>query len=212
MAKKTRWVAYFDLLGFGKYVKNHELNEIVNFYDIIRQNMRQIITGYKEKRGIKYSHFSDSFLMYSKTDSMTSFDLIDKAAKFFFTRLIEKKIPLRGAITVGEFYTHEHKNVFLGKALVDVVRYADCQDWVGFILTPMAESKISKNNYPLQNYIKCNIPLNSKRKNALSCFAFDMVKMDNGNNILFDKIVKMKDKAPKKYREKYKNSENFIHP
>lgn len=159
----------------------------------------------KRKYGIDYSWFSDTFIIFASDDSWESFLLIERASRLFFQRLILKRIPLRGALTVGDLYTQKKKNIFLGKALIDAYEYGNKQNWIGFILTPSVYDRLESRDYFKQGMYRrvqyYEIITHPKKENV---FAFTM------NAPCLEAIQAMENQAPTKDRDKYKNTENFI--
>jgi hypothetical protein len=156
MGYKSYWVAYFDLLGFENRVKigravwpileeyHAALTEIRTNPDIIRSKW-----------------FSDTFLFYTPDDSPTSFGGIEAACESFFYRMIERYIPVRGCLTVGHFYVED--DVLVGPALIDAYRLAECQDWLGFVLSPDAVSRRKQYGIRRDSYREYHVPVDHSR-------------------------------------------------
>jgi hypothetical protein len=157
------WVAYFDILGFKNEIRLYtskldtfvevQYGEIINYIDVdIKRETDLILKKRTEFIAQKYdcSWFSDSFLFYSSDDSIDSYLTIHLVATSFFHYMtIDKKWPLRGALTVGNFYADKNKNIYLGEAIIVAHSYTEKQDWIGLVLTPNARTKLEKDGHDL---------------------------------------------------------------
>jgi hypothetical protein len=97
---------------------------------------------------------SDTILIYSEDDTEESFGQIVNGAyvllqsSFLNSLSFEMKngvthinssrifLPLRGAISHGEFYADSARDIYFGKAFLDAMRWEKEQNWIGAILTP----------------------------------------------------------------------------
>jgi hypothetical protein len=194
-------------------VEKRDLALIIQDYENILQDLDLKASG-KRKFGIDYSWFSDIFLIFAKDDSLESFAFIEKASRLFFQRLILRNIPLRGALTVGELYTQKEKNIFLGKGIIDAYKYGECQNWIGFILTPRVYMRLKDTNLDLEKlpyYRRIEDPEIIKHFDKQNVFAFTMsVLAVNNQNKCLEAILYMKSLVEPKYRDEYQNAENFI--
>ncbi|HBG77873.1 MAG TPA: hypothetical protein DDW84_03340 [Phycisphaerales bacterium] len=139
------WIAYFDVLGFSRMIKEDSGNLVgfveVDYKEIIRA---LITTGKYDPDFVNILWFSDTFLLFTNDGSKGSLSKIDIAARHFFVNVIKKRIPLRGALSFGEFYADKQNNIFVGEGLIDAYKYAEYQNWLGFIMTPSAILEASK--------------------------------------------------------------------
>lgn len=172
------WVAYFDILGFKNQVLDfHEQNGSGNldvFVEIYYEILRYIENELRKKKDFTPAKFdyicsSDAFLFFACDDSIDSYRTIDRVARFFFRRMIWKRIPFRGALTVGDFYADKQKSVFVGQALIDAYRYAEKQNWIGSVMTPNACEKLCGTTFDLRrrsDYKEYDVPI--KRKEIIN--------------------------------------------
>ncbi|MBN1362481.1 MAG: hypothetical protein JW993_17930 [Sedimentisphaerales bacterium] len=131
------WVAYFDLLGFENRVRSEST---------VRPTLEEYQTALHEIQCKKTEitspkWFSDTFLLYAPDHSEKSFVEIDEACQRFFAHMVRWQVPLRGCLHVGNFYEDAEKGVLIGPALVDAYKLAECQDWLGFVLSPDAVTR-----------------------------------------------------------------------
>jgi hypothetical protein len=122
-----KWVAYFDLLGS----KNRKTLEL---YEIYATCLREAEWNTHLIDSVQIAYFSDTFLLYTPDDSIKSLNCIDKAACGFFDDLIDRDIPVRGAIACNEFYPDKANGIYLGQALVEAHEFGEKYNWLGLVL------------------------------------------------------------------------------
>jgi hypothetical protein len=161
-----KWVSYFDLLGFKRFVCEHPLENVFFAYSICLEEFRR-----QEQRAGKWSskleliHFSDSFLIYTTDDTAGSFAALEMASRHFFNFVLLRGggFPLRGAMACDDFYADRSSGVVFGKALVEAHEIGERFGWIGFVLSPSAVSRMAdpKINLPANerlNYREWNAP------------------------------------------------------
>lgn len=176
------WLACFDILGFKDELDAHRrdywyqhgvgyLSILVEAYQeaALRAIEAHKRAGYGRFANVPwyYAHFSDTFLFYSPGDSLDSNLVLDSIARCFFVEMIHRGMPLRGAVTCGEFYADRERNVYVGPALVEAYEYAEKQDWIGYVLTPQAREKLSGTEFdPARSidYVEYDVPVKPKER------------------------------------------------
>ena len=201
------WVAYFDILGFSKRVnelKEH-LDVFVKVYyeDIlaeIKGRSRRISQALRNE--IRYAWFSDTFIFFSKDAGPQSYISIELLSREFLNSQIYARHPLRGALSVGEFYSEKEKDIFVGPALIDAYKYAERQNWIGFVLTPKACGNLNQHGIQDRvNYIEYDVPFKAGKSKRLLAYKLKMVV--SGENILLEHIHQMQQEAKNKYPDEY---------
>lgn len=163
--------------------------------------------------GLLNSWFSDTFIVYSRSDSLQDFAHVESAARIFFQLLLIKNIPVRGCISHGKLYSQAKRNIFVGPALIEAHLYGEALDWVGFCLAPSVEQKL-KVELPLEqraHYRKVsdrNILRNAPVDN-LYAFAFNNGTV-NGKNPYRTALQTMRANAPSEAAKKYTNALAFL--
>ena len=208
-----RWFSYFDLLGFRNLVLKNRIEHVLPVYeDVLKVISRK--ADPKKSKGLSYSWFSDTFILFTKGNSDKEFALIEQASRLFFQNLILKEIPVRGSLTVGDLYSLQKKNIFIGKALIDAYEYGEKQNWLGFVLTPNVHSHLKGSSLELERrafYRHINDPkiITHSKPDNVYAYAFNNGEV-NGKNPFLKSIQTMKVQAGIKYEQKYINTENFI--
>lgn len=158
-AFRKRWVSYFDLLGFSDLVQT---KGELSVFDTITTALEEFKRKPKPKDHlIERVWFSDSFILYSQGASDIDFSCIEQVSRHFFLSLIQKEIPVRGALAFGELYADKDNNILFGKALLEAYKYSENQDWIGMILTPSAMLRMEEIRLPAEErpyYAKWSIP------------------------------------------------------
>lgn len=209
----NRWFAYFDLLGFSNLVRQHKIEHVLPIYEEVLDTITQKANS-KSGKGISYSWFSDTFILFTRSDTEQEFALIEHVSRLFFQKLILNKIPVRGALTVGSLYTQQQKNIFIGEALIDTYEYGEKQDWLGFILTPSVYHQLAGSSLNLgqrAHYRAVDIEgvITHPSPENVFAFAFNNGTV-NGMNPYLIAIQSMKQTAGTRYSRKYNNTEKFI--
>lgn len=102
---KDRWFCYVDLLGFTNLVRTRDAGVVIDSYE---EAIAQLERGAAAKQtlGISYSWFSDTFIIFSRGDTIDEFTWVEQAGRLFFQRLILAQIPARGALSHGPLYSN----------------------------------------------------------------------------------------------------------
>lgn len=128
-----RWLGYFDLLGTRALIKSRAHFYVFTVYATAIEEARKTLACQPTVSSV---WFSDTFLIYTSDDSAQNFAFIDQVSRWFvYFLLTTASIPVRGAISCGDFYADRSSNVYFGPALVEAYEYGEAQDWIGFLLS-----------------------------------------------------------------------------
>ncbi|MDP2744524.1 MAG: hypothetical protein Q8P00_05605, partial [Dehalococcoidia bacterium] len=213
----NRWVSYFDLLGFSELVNTREWFDVWLLYS-------KALKEFKEEFGlephVEKIWFSDTFVLYSSDDSNDSFISVEAMSRAFVYSLVCRGIPLRGAMSYGNFYANRQNSVFFGPAFIEAYNYGEHQDWVGFVLTPSAIKQMEIMGFPAHerlNYAYWDIPFKSleqKQTTHLPAYIIGGNLRLNGRNLSLDKLREIKlslqSSHNTKFVNKYENTIRFI--
>lgn len=134
----SRWIAYFDILGFSNMVESFPVWFVLKAYqEALKESETYNLCG-------KFIFFSDSFIFYTKDDSQDCLRDISTVTAMFFQNMFNKYIPLRGCLNVGQFYTNEENGIYFGRALIEAYRLAESQNWIGFVLSKNTREKLER--------------------------------------------------------------------
>ena len=210
---KDRWFCYLDLLGFTQLVRSTEVGAVIDLYE---EAIAKLEVGAATKRslGISYSWFSDTFIIFTRSDSLQEFTWLEQAGRLFFQRLILANMPARGAISHGKLYSNLEKNIFVGEALIEAYEYGEDQNWLGLLLAPSVYRRLEGTQLDVhQRYNYRRVPSHGvmRQQSAENVFAFAFNNVTtSGANPLLTAIRSMKRASAEPYRAKYEKTEQFI--
>ncbi|MCD4831868.1 MAG: hypothetical protein K8R02_08730 [Anaerohalosphaeraceae bacterium] len=141
----NRWVTHFDILGFKSRVESmakDRLNDTQT--SCIAEICEKALEECEKNKDIcKFIFFSDSFIFYTDDASQDSFKTIELVSAMFFHEMFHERIPMRGCLSTGRFYTDEEKRIFFGPAHIDAYELAEGQNWIGFVLSEKTKEKLA---------------------------------------------------------------------
>lgn len=150
----SRWVAYFDLLGITRLICEKRYVDVIHAY---QQAITHLDSPRSKNAKINHTWFSDTFVIATTDDSISSFARIEQISRLFAYFLILKKIPLRGAIACGHMYADFDNRIFIGESLVEAYQYGEAQDWVGFVLCPSAMAAMERLDLPAESRLNYSL-------------------------------------------------------
>lgn len=148
---ETYLLAFLDVLGFEKKLKDIGVREMQVLYqrliDIalepyVAKNLWTPLLSPISKNEfvpgmlwlpIRYAYFSDTILLWIPYRQHLVQPFLGKCLEVF-CEAINIDIPLRGAITAGEFVLHKKSNIYIGEPLVEAAKLEKAQDWIGVCL------------------------------------------------------------------------------
>ena len=211
---KRRWLSYFDLLGTSNLIRSGNIIKVFSAYQhaigrLSRWDGREI--------NVNQAWFSDTFILFTDSDSTESFAGIDLVSRYFSFSLIRRSIPFRGALACDEFYADPSARLYFGPALLDAYEYGEDQDWIGFILCPSAVQQLETVGLRIEerlNYTMYDVPF--KRRSAKSqtkvaaCILGEWIK-PSGKNIIPDILSEMASQhSSNRIIKKYSRSIEFL--
>jgi hypothetical protein len=131
--RKNGYVALFDVLGFSERVMRGAVGEGLDAY------VNTVVHISQHGKQLGTILFSDTVVLYTFEDSEDSFNDIIGASCQLFHDLLMADVPVRGAISYGEFLRSEderHGTVIAGRPIIDAYFYESRQQWIGIMLTP----------------------------------------------------------------------------
>lgn len=200
-------------MGFTNLVRTREVGEVVELYEDAISKL-EVGASTKKSLGLSYSWFSDTFIIFTRGDSLEEFTWLEQASRLFFQRLVLASIPARGAITHGKLYSNLEKNIFVGEALIEAYEYGEDQDWLGLLLAPSVYRKLEgtpldvRSRYNYRPVPKAGV-MRKLGSDGVFAFAFNNGTV-NGANPFHTAIQRMRRAAPEPIKPKYERVEVFI--
>lgn len=208
-------VTFLDVLGWkGLWQSNRDaVDHLRRLVRDTRKKAIEIVKAYNEKERakdvrykdtkIKVLSISDTIVFLTDTESITALSFHAQLCSWILEYALSKKLPLRGAISYGEFT--ESENIMLGPAIDEAAAWHESTDWIGVILTPSAKMYVRDEKIPyiIDNYD--NIPFKKANKTLKHCvdwsFRIEYALYDN----FLEKGPHMPEVAPK-----YLNTLEFL--
>lgn len=152
-----RFVAYFDVLGYGKRVENIFIDEEYKIQNKVLEDL-EVIT---KNSSINVINFSDTFILYPHEPGVsdTLFEGIIKSSLLLMLLLSIRKspyLPVRGAIAFGDFLFDKEKNIIIGDALREACSLEKQQEWMGCCLSDSCYEAAKKGADKSFNWFKDN--------------------------------------------------------
>lgn len=175
-------VAACDILGYSNLVREHSLQELVNYHlGNIVNVVKSSIPSPKEntnaptevellKTGaVGHVSFSDTIIIYSLDDNRDGRkNVLDAVYRLLCIPINTPYYRYRIGIAYGEMYVDIKQNVYIGKALVEAHDLEVLQEWSGASLTDSAASMF-KNHYPENSMIvDYDVPIKGNATKRLS--------------------------------------------
>jgi hypothetical protein len=143
--------AMFDVLGFSAWVKNTELQIILDTYHglieraVLRPNEKGSLSAIQTPEGAifavggppHYAYFSDTILLWCPLIPPAVADFVERCSDLMCESL-SMNIPLRGAIALGDAVLDKETGFFIGKPIVEAHNVESGQEWIGLTLAESA--------------------------------------------------------------------------
>jgi len=167
----------FDILGYRDFIKQNTLDKTIDIFKRLKVDLdRQAVTlAGQDTRQLtaltptKSLVFSDTIVLYQALSrSMTDFAPTFLTKACVLLRLaFERGLPLRGAISFGEFFVHER--AFLGMPIIDAYEAERTQQWSGVALTLSAQREYEA--YETRRQSARNVTYRGITSNSADSFA-----------------------------------------
>jgi hypothetical protein len=152
---RSRFVALFDILGMKNWLACDTPESIASAVDEVigNQYAAQASSALKLANGqfsrqygplVGMTHFSDTVLAWTYDDSWASLSVLCRALRTLLAVACHRKIPLRGALAVGEIVCDAQRLRFVGPPLAEAYQWSEGKDHrcpyrgIGISFTPGA--------------------------------------------------------------------------
>ena len=136
----TGVVTFLDVLGW-KGIYSRKTNAIDSLTQLIQGVSSKAEEHSERIHGfIAVKSISDTIVIFTpctESDASTVIDIHGSLCQWIIPKSIDAEIPVRGAISYGEFEVNG--NIFVGKAVDEAASWHEQADWIGVHLTPSAE-------------------------------------------------------------------------
>ena len=140
-----RFVAFFDILGFGSWVENDGSMGVFTYVrgflnlmvraslpgSVVHPNMSVDVPS----SDLGYVMFLDSIVFYSRDDSYECLKtMLAVCGEFMNSVICGPSRMVRGAIAYGDFFVDPEVDAYVGQALIEAYRLEGQQDWLALSL------------------------------------------------------------------------------
>lgn len=207
------WVAVFDALGFTNRVEQASKNDVA--HDIlvgqIEDLLSEVMSDAAKHGKLKSLVFADTIVILAPTAEPRDYPWFLLQCKNLITRSISLRLPLRGAISIGQTHVAEQHPILLGAPFLEAHRYCDDQDWVGLLMTPSATRALRTAGLEPRHhdFVDGPIPLRKCPPDDALAFRFQN-GMANFASPLLHYLGEMKQLAPTEAKVKYERTIEHI--
>jgi len=214
-------VTFLDVLGWkGMWQQDTEAaKKLWSIVKATRNKTREIVKEYvyadkykdrfKEFRGketqsldkiVKTISISDTIVLFSKNEAELVIEIHAKICAWLLEHALLQAIPLRGAISYGDYIQHE--NIMQGPAVDEAASWYEFADWIGVALTPSAHLKVEAKirNKEIESITSYkDIPYKKKVHHLNSCvdWSFGTNTIEELKEVFLRKVPLTPDIAPK---------------
>lgn len=160
----------FDILGYRDLFEHNKLDDLIEIYydNILNRDVPALAFGNSHTSDLSPSveaeklAFSDTFILYQNIyDNNSQIEKLQRIFAFlvysaYLLRFsFHAGIPLRGALSFGEYYVDTKNISFLGKPIVEAYDASNKQNWCGAVVCNSAMDVIKDvlTNQDVKNYI-----------------------------------------------------------
>ena len=145
-----RFVAFFDIMGFKELVERNSHQDIVKKLGALKVTLNTMeefghYNRLKKKHDgeIKSITFSDSIIIFSKSDSAQDAEEIITTSSVLISMAIGQGIAIKGAISYGEITVDFDNSIFFGRPIIDAYLLHDQLQLYGMVFDHFSEEKIN---------------------------------------------------------------------
>lgn len=209
---KRVFVAFLDILGFSDLVKENDTQYLLNLYKRGIIEVNEILQKFWEtdewrehvkNPKVRSLTVSDSIILYTEGNGLDSFLKIIVYVHSFINYLISEGLPVRGAITFGDFVniSNRNNNILLGRSIVRAFELEKTQEWAGCVIDDICFERFDYD-------YKLSSPLKALLGDFIQIIRFAVPFKDiNTKNLIFKEMYVIN--WPIAYHETIPNVPNF---
>jgi uncharacterized LabA/DUF88 family protein len=136
---QEKYVAFLDVMGFRNLVSSGRVDNLESYFDRILSVLADIK---RDKASIESLMISDSIILISP-DTKRGFIQLVTAIRRIQSTLLFKKILMRGAVSFGEVYYDQEKNIIVGKGYIRAFSLEREAHFPRVIIDPLIVKKLA---------------------------------------------------------------------
>ena len=229
---QNRYVAYFDMLGLKTATRRNpakaweSLKNLQSCMDeVSKLKIHVLDKDIVLVNIVKTIILADSVLIFTHGDSLNDLTAILMLTSELFAKGLHRCVPLRGAITYGEFFYDFDLNLFGGIPFVQAYELEKKAQWSGIVVDNLVAGKYRKTTFPKcpdgsSLVIEWDVPFKKNIKEKM--WVLDWVKPHKNNFTItppisvtdyysgFINLFGSYNELLPEVQEKYKNTVEFI--
>lgn len=146
---ENRLIAFLDVLGFSARLESEDIQSLHEQYSTFIDEAKNatFFSVQGDNSGRKNFEFSqflfDSIVLVSyPVDNVYNVNNFISAVALLLELGFRNKLPLRGAISQGDFLHDDDRNIFLSERFPELAKFELKQDWAGCAILKHAEMAI----------------------------------------------------------------------
>lgn len=147
---ENRLIAFLDVLGFSARLEREKIESLHQQYSAFIDEAKNatFFSVQGDNTGRKNFEFSqflfDSIVLVScPVDDIYNVNNFVSAVSLLLELGFQNKLPLRGAISQGNFLYDQERNIFLSERFPELVKFELKQEWTGCSILKHAEQTIA---------------------------------------------------------------------
>jgi len=173
----NRFVAFFDIMGFKDLVQRNSHDNILKRLETLKNVLKKLENSHSEnnktlkklmteKFQTRSITFSDSIIIFSKSDTIKDFDKLVLDSYSIIHKALENGIGIKGALSYGEITVDFENYLFFGQPIIDAYLLHDELLLYTAVLDNNIEAKqktLGKHHLPESIIIDYKLPFKSGR-------------------------------------------------
>ena len=133
-----KYVAFIDVMGFKNLVDRKRIDDLETYFSRITEILEEIK---RDKATIASLMISDSIILIAP-DTLEDFTKLLTAIRRIQSALLNKKILMRGAVSFGQVFYDQTKNIIVGKGYIRAFQLESEAKYPRVILDPLIIKKL----------------------------------------------------------------------
>lgn len=129
----NRCVAFLDIMGFKDMVMRKPHQDMYKILTDIFSISNEFERFDELKNNIYITKFSDTIVIFSKTDDIENVKLFLIAVEYLFASSMNKEIPLKAAIAYGKISVNKKQLIFVGQPIIDAYLLEENLKYYGIV-------------------------------------------------------------------------------
>lgn len=171
---QDKFVAFLDVMGFSNLVNRGSVNNLESYFEKITEVLDKLR---EDKEDIKSSIISDSIILIAP-DNLKGFIQLLWAIRRIQNAILWRKILLRGAVSYGQVYYNQDRNIIVGKGYIKAYLLEQEANFPRVIIDPSIIRKISNDKTAFLKQINKSIEYTFENRLVYTKSEYSQIKDD----------------------------------